>query len=138
MLFYSRIDFVENMGTGIGKIKALVKKAKTPTLRFEFGDFYTIIFPRSSVEPLNAPLNGNEPLNAPLNENEPLNEPLNELLKEIKQNPSATRDDLIGKLGRSRATITRQIQKLKEMNLIQRIGSDKSGHWEVLDEGAGV
>ncbi|MCK4796856.1 MAG: HTH domain-containing protein [Spirochaetes bacterium] len=40
--------------------------------------------------------------------------------------------DIIKKLGRSRATITRQIQKLKEMLLVKRIGSDKSGHWKVI------
>jgi predicted HTH transcriptional regulator len=37
---------VENMGTGIGKIKTLLKKAKAPEPRFEFGEFVTIIFPR--------------------------------------------------------------------------------------------
>jgi len=92
------------MGTGIGKIKTLVKKANAPAPQFEFGNFYTIIFPRKPVGPLNV----NEPLNEPLNENEPLKG----LLKEIKQDPYATKDDLVGKLGRSRATITRQIQKL--------------------------
>ncbi|MCK4797851.1 MAG: HTH domain-containing protein, partial [Spirochaetes bacterium] len=64
--------------------------------------------------------------------NEPLNEPLSDMLREIKQNPYITKDELGKKLGRSRATITRQIQKLKEMLMVKRVGSDKSGHWEVV------
>ncbi len=41
-----RIDFVENMGTGINKIRTLLKKAGAPSPKFEFGNFYTIVFPR--------------------------------------------------------------------------------------------
>jgi ATP-dependent DNA helicase RecG len=44
-----RIDFVENMGTGIGKIRQLLKKAEAPDPRFEFGNFFTIIFPRPRI-----------------------------------------------------------------------------------------
>ena len=28
----------------------------------------------------------------------------------------------------------RNIKKLKEQNLLKRVGSDKSGYWEVLDK----
>ncbi|MCK5521020.1 MAG: HTH domain-containing protein, partial [Candidatus Marinimicrobia bacterium] len=41
-----RIKFVENMGTGINKIKTLVKEANAPTPFFQFEEFYSIIFPR--------------------------------------------------------------------------------------------
>ena len=96
-----RIDFVENMGTGINKIRTLLKDAGFPPPLFEFGNFYTIIFSRK------------------------IGEPLSNLLKEIKQNPYITKDELGKKLGRSRATITRQIQKLKEMLLVSGSGRTK-------------
>ncbi|MEA2103858.1 MAG: ATP-binding protein, partial [Candidatus Cloacimonadota bacterium] len=43
-----RIDFVENMGTGINKIRNLLKEANAKQPKFEFGDFYSIIFPRNN------------------------------------------------------------------------------------------
>lgn len=120
-----RVNFVENMGTGINKIKRLLKKAGVAPARFEFGDFFTIIFSRKNVEPLS------EPLSKPLSE--PLSDFAKGLLIEIKRNPHITKNELAEKLGKSRATVTRQIQKLKKLSLIKRIGSDKSGHWEILD-----
>jgi len=47
-----RIDFVENMGTGINKIRTLLKSAGLPAPHFEFGDFYTIVFFRKQQIPL--------------------------------------------------------------------------------------
>jgi predicted HTH transcriptional regulator len=34
----------------------------------------------------------------------------------------------------SRATVTRQLKKLKELSLKKSIGSDKGGHWEVIND----
>jgi len=45
-----RIDFVENMCTGINKIRTLLKEAGESLPEFEFGNFYTIIFPRTVVK----------------------------------------------------------------------------------------
>lgn len=120
-----RINLVENMGTGIGKIKGLLKEAGAPEARFTFGDFYTIIFPRPGK------FLGESSENEPLNE--PLSEPLNRIIQEIKRNPGITKNDLAILLDCSRATITRQIQKLREKERIRRVGSDKTGHWEVVD-----
>ncbi|MBN2857462.1 MAG: putative DNA binding domain-containing protein [Candidatus Delongbacteria bacterium] len=116
-----RIDFVENMGTGITKIRTLLEESGSAQPQFEFGDFYSIKFTRERIEPLNDPLI------------EPLIEPLRNLLNELRHNPKATKVELSHKMSISRATITRQLKKLKELSLIKRIGSDKSGHWEVID-----
>ena len=35
-------------------------------------------------------------------------------------------------LGVSRMTIARDIESLKQKNIIQRIGSPKGGHWKVI------
>ena len=39
------------------------------------------------------------------------------------------------KIGMSRATVTRALAKLVEIGAIQRVGSDKSGHWEIVENG---
>lgn len=69
----------------------------------------------------------NEPLN------EPLNDPLNKILELLKENNSYSYDDLAQKLNISKSTIKRNMQKLKSNGLIKRVGSDKTGHWELMD-----
>jgi predicted HTH transcriptional regulator len=54
------------------------------------------------------------------------------VLRAIKKQPSANHKELSGLLQTSEATIKRAIKELKNKNLIRRIGSDKSGSWEVL------
>ena len=69
--------------------------------------------------------------------NEPVNEPVNDRQKEIIsliiQNNSISINELskICKVGRE--TIKRDLSKLKNMNLIQRSGPDKGGHWQVVN-----
>ena len=38
------------------------------------------------------------------------------------------------KIGMSEKTIYRAIKKLKELNMINRIGDDYSGHWEITNK----
>ena len=39
-----RSKFVENMGTGINRIKQLLEENGNPAAKFYFGDFYSITF----------------------------------------------------------------------------------------------
>jgi fido (protein-threonine AMPylation protein) len=52
----------------------------------------------------------------------------------IKENPKITADEIKDKLDISISTAKRKIKALKDGGYIERIGSDKSGHWEVLKE----
>jgi fido (protein-threonine AMPylation protein)/biotin operon repressor len=51
------------------------------------------------------------------------------LLELVKANPSITAEELRVKLNVSIATVKRRIKALKEAGRIERIGSDKTGHW---------
>ncbi|WP_010259698.1 Fic family protein [Treponema primitia] len=63
--------------------------------------------------------------------NDPVNDPAKALLTCIKMNPTYTYQQYADKLGKSNATIKRLVQKLKTEGLIVRVGSDKTGHWEI-------
>lgn len=65
------------------------------------------------------------------NKNDTVNLNTKKILNLIKTNPKITIDDLSQKLKKSRRTITRLIKKLQEDGIISRVGSDKTGHWEV-------
>lgn len=55
-----------------------------------------------------------------------------QLVAGIDENPSISYDALAEKLNKNRTTVMRNIQKLKEMGVLKRIGSKKAGHWEVI------
>jgi DeoR/GlpR family transcriptional regulator of sugar metabolism len=40
--------------------------------------------------------------------------------------------EIVSYLDVSKRTILRDIEKLKENNLLKRVGSEKSGHWEIV------
>ena len=82
-------------------------------------------------------LTPNAPLNAPLNA--PPNAPLNisglqtpeAILALLQNNPQLTRQQLAHSLGKDLRTIGRAIAKLQHSGKLQRIGPDKTGHWQV-------
>ena len=69
-----------------------------------------------------------------LRKGEGLSELQEMILFEVKGAPGVAYDDLATLLGKDRRTIARNIQKLKDRGLMRRIGSKKTGHWEVLDD----
>lgn len=58
---------------------------------------------------------------------------INDLLNTLRANPSADYPILANVLGVSEATVKRHIQKLKQTDRLRRVGSRKTGHWEVLE-----
>ena len=75
----------------------------------------------------------------PVNElvNDTVNEPVKitatqqNVLKTIKENTDFTVLQIATRVGISIATVKRAISVLKSAGLIERVGSDKTGHWVV-------
>ena len=66
--------------------------------------------------------------------NDLVNDPVKKsILQHLKQNPKTNYSDLADKTGYSTATIKRHIQDLKKMGIIERIGSDKTGYWKIIE-----
>lgn len=55
------------------------------------------------------------------------------IYQEISKDDKITIDKLAKKLQKDRRTITRNIKLLKNKGILQRIGSDKNGYWQVSD-----
>lgn len=64
--------------------------------------------------------------------NDTVNDTVKTILALIEHNPSITYEEMTEKTGKSRRTISRVITELKNNNIIARIGSDKSGYWEIV------
>ena len=54
----------------------------------------------------------------------------------LQHNPHLTRQQLAEMMGKDLRTIGRAISKLQETNLLKRIGSDKTGYWQVQPQKA--
>jgi ATP-dependent DNA helicase RecG len=104
-----RCNFVENMGTGINKIKELCLESNVKEPDFVFNEFFTVIFNREQIY-------------------KGLNEGLNSLLKTIIKAPGLQNKELSERLnGRPIKTIERQISELVKHNKAERKGSKKTG-----------
>ena len=113
-----RIDFVENMGTGINKIRTLLKIAGLPPPHFEFGEFYTIIFHREqhvpqTVEKTSGKTSG-------------------KIIELILQNSSITIPEMALQIGITERSVERNIRKLQTEGKLKRFGPAKGGYWLVV------
>ena len=50
----------------------------------------------------------------------------------LRANPKATAEKMAGALGVTDKTIKRHLKTLREQGRIRRVGSDKTGHWEII------
>ena len=59
----------------------------------------------------------------------------NKIFEEMQKNPRVTAEQLSDLLNINLRNTKRNIERLKEKGLIKRVGSRKTGHWEILDDG---
>ena len=122
---FHEVHFVEKWGRGISLILS-----KEPTADFkEVAEMFITTFKRKKIK--DAP--EKYPLKYPEKYPE-ANETQLKILYLIETNPKITREQIATKLGLSLPGIKKNIKTLKDKNFIKRIGPDKSGHWEVVEE----
>ena len=62
-----------------------------------------------------------------------LSETQNAILNLLKKDSKQTVEQISVILGKSKSTIEKAIRGLKEKGFIERVGSDKSGYWKVIE-----
>ena len=107
-------DLVEKVGSGIGRMRKAMKQAGLPAPKFEFTNFFTVIFRR------------------PLIPQKTTQKTTQKILELIKEKPRITRKELAEKIGISEEGIKFNLNQLKKQNKIKRVGPDKGGYWEIL------
>ncbi|GHV00146.1 ATP-dependent DNA helicase [Clostridia bacterium] len=111
---------IEAWGRGIEKINSALRKAGLPEAEYSaMGDIITIRL-KTSLQGQNGPVN------------EPLNKTENTIIQLIRQDKGLSKADMADRIGVSLATVKRAVKTLCEKGVIQRVGSDKSGYWEIL------
>lgn len=106
----------------IPQVKAIT--GKEPVFNAdEDGLMITMYRDETTIDPVNAPIN------APIK----LTDTQQGIIDKIMDNPSVSYNMLVEALDIDRATVTRNIQILKKIGIITRIGSRKTGYWQVND-----
>jgi ATP-dependent DNA helicase RecG len=152
--FFKQLGWVEELGSGVRKMyKYCPIYVKDALPIIEEGDVFKLTIRHEPLnEPLNEPLKRGQvidlygnvvsvenegidcgPINEPLNEeSEPLNEYEISLISYLEEKPGANRTDIENTLDISLATLKRAINSLQKKNLIERIGSRKTGGYYLI------
>jgi len=145
--FYLMGD-IERYGTGFIRIRELLGKHKNTTCKIdEIGDFFRIQLLHTIVNDLKKNTNDLEndlktvsndlendlkPGKSDLEKKYGLTANQAKILSEIMQDNNITQQKLSELVGITTKNIRNNIKKLKEKDLLQRIGPDKGGHWRVF------
>ena len=117
MRIYKDLEMVEQLGSGMNRILSYYKKES-----FILNDmFLRIVFYA----------NNNELKTTQETKKVSTRE---KILLALKKDSSLTRDALAQQVGVSANAVKQHLSRLKDECKIKRVGSTKSGYWEVLDE----
>jgi len=116
---------VETFGSGIKKIYRLCAENDVGISYTNTDNDFMIEFSRvdRNIVPNGGVINGT---NGTITEDEAF------IMSLLRENPHRTADQLVEISGKSRRTINRIISTLKAKKLVSRIGSNRTGYWEVL------
>ena len=109
-----RIGLIEKIGSGINRIKKLIKE-RNLKVRFETNGFFRIIFERSDIS------------------QKTVEKTVEKIINLIKENPTIIQEEISKKTGLTRRGVEWNLKKLKGKGILKRIGSKKGGYWKVVD-----
>ncbi len=128
----NRVEYIEKMGTGIRKIRDLMKQAGLSPVKFEFTGFVTVIFKRSGQIKVTEKVTEKSGETA-----EKLRKSCGETAEKVFQvinaNLFVKTHEIADQIKLSQRTVDSAIRKLKKIGFLRRIGPDKGGHWEVVE-----
>ena len=111
----------------IEKIKILSKSIKSKFIDVLTDFSFRFVFHRNNV-PQNVAVNVSQNVTVKLIETD------FKIFNLLKQNPTSTREVLANSIGKTVRTVQRSLDRLVLARKIIRIGSDKSGYWEIVEK----
>lgn len=127
---FSRMGKAERFGSGINRIRELIKASDGPAPVFESDMFFTVTFHRPQefrpVSPnLIATSKYSKPVLNPFSSEEAI-------LQNIKANPKITQKEIAMQTGLSLEGVRYHIKKLIKNKIIYHQGAKKNGSWEII------
>jgi ATP-dependent DNA helicase RecG len=118
---FTRMHLVERIASGIPRMREAMKEANLPEPVFHTDGMFTVIFERPLKD-----IKGTRQLNKTLSERQ------TRLVQKMNENDKITYEEIIADLHLSPTTLNKDIKYLKELGVIERVGSARNGKWRVL------
>ena len=140
-MFY-RIDYIEQMGTGIMRMKEAAKEANVAEPQFELENFFRVTFKRTPLNTQAIPSDTQAILsdtqatlgNGSNGGNGGINGGNHKAVLDILRSDSAiTTTNMSKQTGIPIRTVERVVAELKKDGLVERIGSKKTGYWRIIE-----
>lgn len=119
---FNRMDLVEQVGSGIQRMRDLMSDAELPQPTYFFEGMFSIILHRPVIWSLKR-----EKYLDKLTENQM------RIMDLISENPEVTINKLHSVIGISTTSIENNLRILKESKVLKRLGSAKKGKWIIID-----
>lgn len=141
---FNRLGYMERKGSGFGKILSSYEfqvnytETKKPLFRSDRYQF-TVVMPNLNYgviareASLISDKDGTGGAKNGAKDDAKIKEKRMQLIEIIKNDSKVTQMEMADRLDVSRRTVQRMIEALVQDNKIRRIGSKRSGHWEVID-----
>lgn len=115
---FARMHLVEQVGSGVGRIKELMKQAGLPEPAFQKEGMFAVTLPRPAKSSVKSSIKGSIKIK-------------NKIIELIADNPKITVSELAEAIGVSKSSIERYIAQLRKENKLMREGADRGGSWVV-------
>jgi predicted HTH transcriptional regulator len=137
----STFPFYESFGTGL---RLIADECEAAGVRYGFicGKLgFTVIFYRTEISGLGRDLDEGQisgtsgtPACVPdVPDDGPVSMAKEAIIKYMAENPKITYNELSVATSLGRKTVQRHIQSLKDAGLLRRVGSERGGHWEIVE-----
>ena len=123
---FSRMKIIESWGTGIKRMFSSCKEygIREPEL-LEIGDSFRVNLYRPSYNAVHQ----SSPKSSPKN----VNQTQQKIIEMILLNPQVTQTTMAEELGVTSRAVKKSIKELNEKGVLERVGSARSGYWEVKE-----
>ncbi|MCK4608718.1 MAG: putative DNA binding domain-containing protein [Gammaproteobacteria bacterium] len=125
---FARMDAAERLGFGLKRIKKIMDAAQQSYPEIESNLFFTVTFKRPFYVVPTAEAENKESL---FGLDKPLDDTAKMILQKVEQDQNITAKQLAEKLNLSLRSIEKQLAKLKTLGILQRVGSRKTGYWQI-------
>ena len=125
-----KFDYIENFGKGMKRIQEAYENSdKKPSFDVN-NTYFRIVLPDLNFYH-NSTINSTN--NSTIDSTIRLSETQVAILTLIKENKYITTNEISDKLNKELSTIKKSIKVLKDVGILARIGTNRTGYWEILD-----
>lgn len=132
---FARMKFMERRGSGLKKItdntNALFNDGKNHVEFFSDRNYFKVTIHNALYAKKQKGASVNASVNAGVNAGVKLFATQKAIIQLMRENTQITIKEMASALGKNETTISRNIRQLKDKGIVERVGADKNGSWNI-------